>query len=303
MHAWEQIQITVDYIEEHISEELKIENLARITSLSQFYFQRLFSRLVKKPINEYIKLRRLAKVSEALLNNDKRNILDIALDFGFSSNETLTRSFKSAFGITPDEYRKNPIRLNNFVKPQLIFNYTVVDENVPLIVDEIVLEISRHKISSLQFFLGLTTEEPFSQIPGGGNTGIDNLGILWEDFHKNKPNIKELKANGHEIGVTYEGTKEGYYRYFAGAESFSNKIADGYTSWTLPEGEYIVCSFEAKNFEQLIMDALYKAHRYLYQTWLPNHKITIKPFSVERYISHNPDTSYMEIWLLPENQK
>lgn len=98
MHAWEQIQIAIDYIEENISEEMKIENLAKLASLSQFYFQRLFSRLVKRPVNEYIKLRRLAKASEALLDKNKR-ILDIALDLGFSSHETLTRAFKDAFGM------------------------------------------------------------------------------------------------------------------------------------------------------------------------------------------------------------
>jgi transcriptional regulator GlxA family with amidase domain len=36
MHAWEQIQLTVDYIEEHLSEEIKIEDLAKLASLSQF---------------------------------------------------------------------------------------------------------------------------------------------------------------------------------------------------------------------------------------------------------------------------
>lgn len=61
MHAWEQIQITVDYIEEHTSEEIKIENLAKLASLSQFYYQRLLARLVKKPVMEYVKLRRLQK--------------------------------------------------------------------------------------------------------------------------------------------------------------------------------------------------------------------------------------------------
>lgn len=54
MHAWQQIQKTVDYIETHISEELAISELAKIASLSQFYYQRLFSRLVKKTVNEYI---------------------------------------------------------------------------------------------------------------------------------------------------------------------------------------------------------------------------------------------------------
>lgn len=129
MHAWEQIQITVDYIEEHLSEEIKIDNLAELASLSQVYYQRLFSRLVKRPVNEYVKLRRLAKASEEMLDKNKR-ILDIALDVGFSSHETLTRAFKDAYGMTPEEFRANPVRLNNFVKPQLLLNYRLVDENV-----------------------------------------------------------------------------------------------------------------------------------------------------------------------------
>lgn len=66
---------------------------------------------------EYIKLRRVAKASEALLDKNKR-ILDIALDLGFSSHEIFTRTFKSTYGLTPEEYRANPVRLNNFCMPQ-----------------------------------------------------------------------------------------------------------------------------------------------------------------------------------------
>lgn len=299
MHAWEQIQITVDYIEKHLSEEIKIENLAKLASLSQFYYQRLFSRLVKRPVNEYIKLRRLAKASEALLNKNKR-ILDIALDYGFSSHETLTRTFKDAFGMTPEKYRANPVRLNNFVMPQLLLNYTLVDENVPLIADNIVLEITRRQVLSPQFFIGLTVEEPINKMPGGGETGVDTLAKLWDNFHEKKFTIPELKQNGDELGVAYTGSKEGYYRYFAGAEAVVNKPSEGYTSWELPKGEYIICSFEAEDFEHLIMDAVYKAHKYLFETWLPNHKLTTKPFAAERYVSHSPDTTCMEVWVLPE---
>lgn len=299
MHAWEQIQLTIDYIEEHLSEDIKIENLAKLASLSQFYYQRLFSRLVKRPVNEYVKLRRLAKAAEALRNTNKR-ILDIALDFGFSSHETLTRTFKNVFGMTPEGYRTHPVRLNNFMKPQLVLNYTLVDENVPLITDGIVLEITRRQVVSPQFFIGLTVEQPIDQMPGGGQTGVDTLAELWDTFHENKATICVLKANGVELGVAYAGTKEGYYRYFAGAEAETNKVTQGYTSWELPVGEYIVCSFEAEDFEHLVMDAVYKAHRYLFETWLPNHKLRVKPFAAERYASHSPDTTSMEVWVLSE---
>lgn len=299
MHAWEQIQLTVDYIEQHLSEEMKIENLAKLASLSPFYYQRLFHRLVKRPVKEYIKLRRLAKASEALLGNNKR-ILDTALDSGFSSHETLTRAFNDAFGMTPEEYRANPVRLNNFVKPQLLLNYTLVDENTPLIVDDIVLEITRRQVLSPQFFIGFTAEEPINQMPGGGGTGVDTLGKLWDTFHEKKPGIRELKVDGDELGVAYAGTKEGYYRYFAGSEALTNKACEDYTSWELSAGEYIVCTFEAENFENLIMDAVYKAHKYLFETWIPNHKLHVKPFAAERYASHSPDTTSMEVWVLPE---
>jgi len=60
MHAWESIQRVIDHIEANLDEEMEINKLAEIAYLSPFYFQRLFSRLVKKPVREYIKLRRLA---------------------------------------------------------------------------------------------------------------------------------------------------------------------------------------------------------------------------------------------------
>ncbi|MNM86839.1 Right origin-binding protein [compost metagenome] len=302
MHAWEQIQITVDYIEEHLSEEIRIDELAKLASLSQFYYQRLFRRLVKRPVNDYIKLRRLAKASEVLQDKSTR-ILDIALEAGFSGHETFTRAFKEAFGITPEEYRANPVRLNQFVKPQLLLNYTLVDENVPLIADDIVLEMTRRKLSSPQYFIGLTTEEPIDQMPGGGATGVDTLGKLWDDFHENKSAIQNLKHDGDELGVAYSGTKDGYYRYFAGAEAESSDGITGYSSWELSEGEYIVCSFEAEDFEQLVMDALYKAQKYVFETWLPNHGLISMPFAVERYASHSPEATSMEIWVMPVSKQ
>lgn len=298
MHAWEQIQITVDYIEEHLSEEIKIDSLAKIASLSQFYYQRLFGRLIRKSVNEYIKLRRLARSSEALIGNNKR-IIDIALDFGFSSHEIFTRTFKAAFGITPEEYRSKPVRLNNFVKPQLLLNYTLVDQNVPLIAEGIVLEITRRQLLSSQYFTGLTIEEPIGQMPGGGNTGIDMLGKLWDTLHESKSMLQGLKPEGDELGVTYAGTQKENYCYFAGAEALNNIATPGYETWELSIGEYIVCAFEAEDFEHLVMDAVYKAHRYLFETWLPNHKFITKPFAAERYINHSSDTTSMEIWVMP----
>lgn len=60
MYAWEGIQSVLDDMELHLDEEIDLEEMAKKAGLSPFYFQKLFSRLVKKPFREYIKLRRLA---------------------------------------------------------------------------------------------------------------------------------------------------------------------------------------------------------------------------------------------------
>jgi len=240
----------------------------------------------------------VARASEALMDKNNR-ILDIALDLGFSSHEMLTRAFKNTYGILPEEYRANPVRLNNFCKPQLLLNYTLVDVNVPLITDGIVIEVSRHFLSSPQHFIGLTVEEPIDQMPGSGKPGIDGLSKVWDALHEGKASIRGLKKDGDELGVAYGGTKPGYYRYFGGVEAISSEAQEGYTTWVLSEGEYIVCAFEAEDFEHLVTDALYKAQRYVFEMWLPNHKLSCKPFSIERYAGHSTDTTRMEVWVMP----
>ena len=301
MHAWEQIQQSVDYIEEHLSENIRIEKLAGIAALSPFYYQRLFRRLVKKPVIEYMKLRRMAKAAEVLLQKETR-ILDIALDLGFSSHEHFSRTFKATFGITPEDYRKEPIALNRMTKPQLLLNYMVVDENVPLISDGIVLEISRKQIREPQIFIGKEAKAPIRFVEGlGVESGEDPLDALWRNFHNCKDDIKELTVGGDELGASYPSSEEGYFCYFAGAQADTKTSANAYKNWQLPAGEYIVCSFEAEDFEHLVMDALYKAQSYLFNTWLPNHQLITEPFSIERYNRHDLKTTKMQIWVKPKD--
>lgn len=300
MHAWEQIQQSVEYIEDHLNEEISIRDLSEMASLSVFYFQRLFSRLVKKPVAEYIKLRRMARATEELINKDRR-ILDVAVELGFSSHEHFTRTFKNTFGMTPDEYRNQPVTLNRMTKPELLLHYTLIDEGVPLITDGIVLEINRRQLTEPVHYTGMVKQMPVQFLEGlGTESGVDPLDTLWRDFHRQKKSIPGLKEEAEEIGVAYPcpGDNRQFY-YFAGAktESGVSQLPPGYEGWELRPGEYIVCFFEAENFESLVMDILYKAQQYVYNVWLPNHNLRTEAFCAERYKSHGAGTTGMEIWL------
>ncbi len=297
MHAWEQIQLTVDYIENHISEDIRIADLAGMAALSPFYYQRLFARLVKKPVAEYVRLRRMAKATELLPKKDTR-ILDVALALGFSSHEQFTRTFRETFGITPDEYRNHPVALNRMTKPELLLQYTLVDEGVPLITDGVVLEVARRRLDAPVTFVGLNMKMPVQFTEGlGTESGVDPLDALWQDVHAKKTREFALPESAEELGVAYPCAEQGYFLYFAGAKAQGGQAPDGADAWELPAGEYVACTFEAENFEAFVMDALYKAQQYLYSVWLPGHGLKTAPFCAERYQSHTPETTTMEVWL------
>lgn len=288
----------VDYIETDIKNEFEIEELAEIAALSPFYFQRLFSRLVKRPVMEYIKNRRLALACDVLASKDLR-IIDIALEFGFQSHSVFTKAFKDAYNMTPVKHRENPILLVRVNKPNLLLNYTMMDEGVPLISDGIVIEINRRALDLPINFMGITDFTPIEgQMPAGENTGPDLLGRVWDKFHKAKSDIPR-KTGGREIDVCYAGdAPEGYFTFFVGAEIENQIEVDGFATWQMPMGNDIVCGFEAENFEQLVTDAVYKAWKYM-DLWFEKHglKMDHNLCSPEVYYGSSPESPYMELWI------
>ncbi len=296
MHAWEAIQKTLEYLETNIGDDIEMERLANEAALSPFYYQRLFSRLVKKPVREYIKLRRLARACQSIDNKQNR-IVDVALNCGFSSHETFTKAFKEAYGMTPEAYREHPVMLNQFDKPDLLLNYIIIDEGVPLISDGLVLEINRKTLEHPIFFLGVTGILPIEgQMPLGESTGVDIPGEVWGTFHRIKQSLPRLQS-GRELGVAYMGdAPAGCFIYFAGAEVDQGADDPGYTKWELPARGYVVCGFEAENFEQLVTVALNKAVKYSGQ-WFEKHGFRMDAYAPEMYYDSSPEGSYMELWL------
>jgi len=290
MHAWESIQKTLDYIEENIADEIHIEKLAKIAALSVFYYQRLFTRLVKKTIREYIKLRRLAIACKSLENEDI-HITDIAARYGFGSRETFSRAFKEAYGFAPSEYRDKPIGLNHFDKPNLLLNYVMVDEGVPLVTEGIVLEYNRKVLSEPIHFLGVKDFWRFeSGKMLGERPGVSGPAAIWENFFDVLGDIPCIPY-GRQVGVSYHGgAPDGYSTYFAGAEVEADTTDARFASWQLPARAYVVCAYEAEDFKQLMasLGIMMKFTR----SWLKKHGLIADGFFPEIYYKKSPSVDY-----------
>jgi len=295
MNAWASIQRTLDYIEAHIADEIQIEKLAGIAHLSLFYYHRLFTRLVKKPVREYAKLRRLARACRSLADKGNR-ILDVALEYGFGSHETFTRAFKGAYGLTPSEYRNNPVSLSHFDKPDLLLGLAAIDEGAPLVSDGLVLEINRKTLGEPVRFLGVSEQIRFEMGKMlGERPGVSAPGEVWGRLFKSIRGIPRVPG-GRMLGVCYRGdAPEGHATYFAGAEVGQAAESRGFASWQMPAREYVVCAFEAESFGRLT-DSLGKAMKFT-RFWLKKRGLAADGFFPEIYYQNSPELAYMELWV------
>lgn len=112
MYQWErQIQSIVDEIDRCIrqqdSEALTLQALSRRLGYSESYTTRKFGEISGMRLRDYLRGRRLAFALKEVRDSEK-SLLDIALAYGFSSQEAFTRGFRRAYGVPPGEYRRNP---------------------------------------------------------------------------------------------------------------------------------------------------------------------------------------------------
>ena len=290
MQAWEAIQKTLDYMEEHYEEELTIEQLSTIAHLSRFYYQRLFYLLTGYTVSEYLRSVRL-KMAAGLLKADNGKIMDIAMQCGFSSHSTLTRAFRQCYGMSPAEYRaSSDIHLDHVIKPELRMQYTLVDEGVPLICDDMVLEIQRRVQKEPLWFSGYTKEDESAKI---AQPKENTLVALWDRLEQDDVLQHAALDEGNDILMPSQ--TPGAFTYMAAVHTA--EPVKGYTAFEMPVGTYAVCEYEAESFEDLVQKALYKASAYLFEVWLPRHGYACDAFLIQRYIRPKQEDCRLQLWV------
>lgn len=107
------IQNAINYIEDHITENLDYDTIAKVGFSSSFHFQRVFNALCGYTIGEYIRNRRLSLAGIALTVN-KEKVMDVAFKYGYDNPESFAKAFQKFHGITPSQARSEGAVLKSF---------------------------------------------------------------------------------------------------------------------------------------------------------------------------------------------
>ena len=108
------IQEVLEYINNHYTQPIRIENLARSFGVSVSWLSHEFTRFTNRSVYDYVLYRRVMLARQQMLGDASLN--DIAYQCGFNDYSNFLRSFTKIAGVSPSRYRKE---LRQYSKKEL----------------------------------------------------------------------------------------------------------------------------------------------------------------------------------------
>lgn len=269
----------VSYIEEHLSEEINYEELAKIACCSTYHFQRMFSYIADVPLSEYIRRRRMS-MSAADLSGGKEKVVDIALKYGYDSPTAFNRAFQSIHHVAPSEARKSGIILKSY--PPISFQITIkgdVEMNYRIETKE------SFRIIGVSAPMDKDVEKNFQIVPG-----------LWTKAAADGTVQKLVSKIGKEpqgiLGVSAcVGSLEDW-KYLI-AVSSEDPLEEGWDEYTVPAATWAI--FKGKGS---MPGSIQQLEKRIGTEWLPNsgYEFGEAP-DIELYLNADPENAEYEVWV------
>ncbi|MFG2819146.1 GyrI-like domain-containing protein [Kitasatospora sp. NPDC048365] len=118
----ERLNQALDHLEAGLGREVDVAEAARIATVSEYHFRRLFSTLAGMPLPVYLRRRRMTLAGADVLAGEP-TLLDIAVRYGYGSAEAFARAFRSVHGIGPGEARRTGAVLT--AQPRISFRLVI----------------------------------------------------------------------------------------------------------------------------------------------------------------------------------
>lgn len=286
------IQRAIDYTEEHLTERINYEAVAREAASSEFHFQRMFSLLLGYTLGDYIRMRRLSLAADELTRTDKK-IIDIALGYGYDSPESFSRAFTRFHGITPSEARRGGC-IKSFSR---LFVKLILDGG----------NLMDYRIEKRDAFKLICKKKQVNKPQG--DTATADISAFWAEVGASGMMEKLCKYANFEklhgvLGVCFSGEMaQGGFPYGIGAEYNGKPLEDdGFDIVEIPAHTYAVFECRGK-----MPDAFKDTYKKICTEFFPQSSTYEYGNGIELEVYPSDDTQnpdyFCEIWIAVNEKK
>ncbi|ACL20282.1 AraC family transcriptional regulator [Desulfitobacterium hafniense] len=274
----------IDYIEEHLTEELSLEIISEYAGVSDYHFRKIFFYLSGLTLSEYIKNRKLSEANKDLLQGE--TVTEVAFKYGYQSMDGFTRAFKKWSGFLPSDVIKKGLS-KSFPKLSFVisvkggtamefriedkpaFNLVGVSKRVPMQFEGVNKEIVKLAQS--------ITAEQREEMHALQN--IEPYEIINASYDADADFLKEEGDLTHLIGIL----------------TTENQVSDLLEKVPVEACTWAIFPNEGP-FPSMLQDTMAK----IYSEWLPssNYEVIKAPaFSFTKMNQHKKDCAYSEVWI------
>jgi AraC family transcriptional regulator len=267
----------IDYIEEHLTDTIDYEEIAKLACCSTYHFQRMFAYMAEIPLSEYIRRRRMSRAAVDLQNNAEK-IIDIALKYGYDSPTAFNRAFQKIHGIPPSQVKTAGVFLKAF--PPISFKITIKGA------EEVEFKIEKKdafRIVGVREPLYHEVEKNFEVVPQ-----------MWQKAVMNGTLEKLSRMMNSEpkgmLGVNVCNEKEDWMYFIAVASN--QPIDKSLDEYDIPAASWAI--FPGSGTGQSIQEL----EKRIITEWLPTsgYEYANAP-DIEVYLNADPQNTKYEVWI------
>ena len=253
------IRTAINYMEEHLTDDISAQDVAARVHLSPFFLQRGFSLMTGYGIGEYIRNRRLYQAAVDLKGTDDK-VIDIALRYGYETPESFTKAFSRFHGATPSQVRGGAA-INTFLP--LTIKLSIQGGNQ---MDYKITPMFPFKVIGFQKVFD--NETAYTEIPKFWNETCEKYANrVYAGNAPSNPYEQALVDNCiGEYGVCIDDIGGGKFRYLIAGKYTGGAVPDGMVVYEFPRNEWAVFDCIGPNPQ-----TLQSVNTRIFSEWLPGN--------------------------------
>lgn len=285
----DRMNAAMQYVEDHLHDELDYDAVAKEACCSTYHFRLMFNDITGIPLSEYVRRRRLTEAALELQQSDIK-VIDLAIKYGYDSPDAFTRAFYRQHGVTPSVARKHGVDLTAYhrlhfqitLKGDQQMKYRIV-EKAPFTVfgEERIVEM---------------TEENSTDIPAFWQEAHES-GLCCKLAESYKPH-EDYKGLFPSIGIMcYRRTGEGTMPYMIGSFAHDGEVPKGYQRVDVEAHTWAIFTTDYYT-EETMVPVVQGLWSRIFPEWFPNsgYEHAIAP-DLELYFGDEEAGQYCEIWI------